>query len=724
MRRATEYRGYGMSSPTSAGALPAVAGEDPRLPNLFVIGAPKSGTTFLHGALGRVPTVYMSSVKEPGFFTSDRDQRRGLEYYLAAFFAKAGGHTVRGESTPWYLYSDVARQRIAALPAAEVPKLLVMVRLPGDRALSMYCDQVRLNRESRSFADAVAVEVAAIEAGHVEPDVRRRYVWGGLYSEHIERWRATFGSDNLHVVVLEELTADPTRAWRDIATFLGHDLGPVRFGDVSEQEWNRGGSLRWPRVDAFIRSFEGRNSPLVEGAKRVLPPGFHRRVLQQVGRVNRGAVSDRADRVSKATLDSLDDFYRPEVERLETLLGRPLTVWSPETETLTGAARASDVPLQVLGEGTDPRTMRILHLVARSHRRGAEQVALELANELDRRGHHNRVVALGPASGGGHEAGLFPLVGSRGMGLFDLITRVRSVRRLLAEEPVDVVLAHGGWAAQIVALAAPRGGPILVWQRILGFPPEVWGPGRRRWWQAIARRFDVGVALTADLEAELRRLGFDGPVWIIPNSRQPDRFLDLDRTEAATRLRTEVGVAKDVALIGFVGHLVHQKRPERAIEVLARVLDRGRSAHLVIAGDGELRSELELDVRNRGLTHSVTFLGHRDDVEWVLGAVELTLLTSDTEGIPGVAIESLMAGCPVITFPVGGVCEVVDDGVTGVVLDRHDQALMAEAVLKLLDDDDTRRAMGREGRLQTARFSASATAEIYAERLAALLDVP
>ena len=353
MRRATEYRGYGMSSPTSAGALPAVAGEDPRLPNLFIIGAPKSGTTFLHGALGRVPTVYMSSVKEPGFFTSDRDQRRGLEYYLAAFFAKAGGHTVRGESTPWYLYSDVARQRIAALPAAEVPKLLVMVRLPGDRALSMYCDQVRLNRESRSFADAVAVEVAAIEAGHVEPDVRRRYVWGGLYSEHIERWRATFGSDNLHVVVLEELTADPTRAWRDIATFLGHDLGPVRFGDVSEQEWNRGGSLRWPRVDAFIRSFEGRDSPLVEGAKRVLPPGFHRRILQQVGRVNRGPVSDRADRVNKATLDSLDDFYRPEVERLETLLGRPLTVWSPETETLTGAARASDVPLQVLGEGTD-----------------------------------------------------------------------------------------------------------------------------------------------------------------------------------------------------------------------------------------------------------------------------------------------------------------------------------------------------------------------------------
>jgi len=70
--------------------------------------------------------------------------------------------------------------------------------------------------------------------------------------------------------------------------------------------------------------------------------------------------------------------------------------------------------------------------------------------------------------------------------------------------------------------------------------------------------------------------------------------------------------------------------------------------------------------------------------------VELMLLTSDAEGIPGVAIESLMAGCPVVSFPVGGVDEVVDEGVTGLVVPRHDPALMADAVAALLDDDDRR----------------------------------
>lgn len=713
-----------MPTPTSAGVSSADTGDEQRIPNFFVIGVPKAGTTFVHNALSLAPAVYMSSVKEPGFFTSTRDQRRGLDYYLAAYFSRSKGHVIRGESTPWYIYSDLARERIAALPVAAAPKLLVMVRRPSARALSMYRDQVRLNREPRSFEKAVEGEVTGIAAGRLDPDVRKRYVWGGLYTDHIERWRAEFGSENLHVMVVEELTADPVREWRALAEFLGHDLGPSRFGDVSEQDRNPGGELRWPRVDAFIRSFEGRESPLVESAKRVLPPGLHRRVLQQVGRLNRTVATDRAALVDEPTLAKLDEFYQPEIERLEALIGRPITMWSGAEEAVDPIS-GTDVASPPARSGVDPRAIRILHLVARSHRRGAELVAVELADELDRRGHHNRVVALGPARGGGHEAGLLPLDASRGVGLFDLISRVRKVRRLLAEDPVDVVLAHGGWAAQVVALAAPRGErPLLVWQRILGFPPEVWRPGRRRWWQAVARRFDVGVALTADLEAEMRRLGFGGPVWIIPNSRQPDRFLDLDRPAAAARLRAEVGIDDDVALIGFVGHLVDQKRPEKAIQVLAGVLDRGRSAHLVIAGDGDLRAMLELEVRNRGLEHSVTFLGHRSDVERVLGALELSLLTSDAEGIPGVAIESLMAGCPVVSFPVGGVREVVEDGVTGLVLDRHDPAIMAEAVVTLLDDDATRRAMGREGRLQAARFSASATAEIYAERLAALLDAP
>jgi len=368
---------------------------------------------------------------------------------------------------------------------------------------------------------------------------------------------------------------------------------------------------------------------------------------------------------------------------------------------------------------TGERSLRILHVVSRSHRRGAELVATELADELDRRGHRNRLVALSPAVDSDPERVLTPLVTSPRVGRHQLLPLAWRLRRLLADEPVDVVMAHGGWPAQAVALAAPRRGPLLVWQRILGFPDKIWGPVRRRWWATVARRFDAAVALTGDLAEELHRLGFGGRVWVIPNSRKPERFLGIDRPTAARELRGELDVPADVPLLGFVGHLVHQKRPERAVEVVALLRAQGRDVHLVVAGDGPLRRELEVLAVSRGVAASVSFLGHRPDVESVLGGVDVAVLTSDAEGIPGVAIEALMAGCPMVSVPVGGVDEVVDHGLTGLVVEDHHPASMATAVAGLLDDEAVRSAMSSECRRRAHRFTASDTAAVYAERLIA-----
>jgi glycosyltransferase involved in cell wall biosynthesis len=379
------------------------------------------------------------------------------------------------------------------------------------------------------------------------------------------------------------------------------------------------------------------------------------------------------------------------------------------------------VAVDVTRRPADPTPLRILHVVSRSQRRGAELVALELADELDRRGHRNRVVALAPAFDGRREPGLMPLGTSRGQRPPDLLAAAWRVRRLLAAEPPDVVLAHGGWPTQVVALAAGRRGPLLVWQRILGFPDKMWRPLRRHWWSVVARRVGAAVALTADQEGELRRLGYRGPVWVIPNFRKPDRFRTVPRAVAAARVRAEVGVPDGTPLLGFVGHLVRQKRPDRALDVVAQLQRRGCAAHLVVVGAGPLRTDLETQAQRLGLDGAVTFLGERDDVEWLLGGVDLALLTSEAEGIPGVAIEAVMAGCPVVSVPVGGVAEVIEDGATGLVLDTDDPAAMAQAVARLLADDDAREALSRESRSRADRFSASAAAAAYAERLTAAL---
>jgi glycosyltransferase involved in cell wall biosynthesis len=346
---------------------------------------------------------------------------------------------------------------------------------------------------------------------------------------------------------------------------------------------------------------------------------------------------------------------------------------------------------------------------------------MELADELERLGHRNRLVALSPALDGGRDPELEPMGRSLRDGPLELATLAWRLRRLLAGDATDVVLAHGSWPAAVAALAVPRRGPLLVWQRILGLPDKVWGGVRRRWWASVARRVDAAVALTDGHAVELHRLGFRGPVWVIPNFRKPDRFRDVDRATAAARLRAEVGVPEGVPLIGFVGHLVQQKRVDRALDVLALLGARGCTAHLVISGTGALRPELEAHAERLGIAGAVTFLGHRDDVEWVFGGVDVALLTSETEGIPGVAIEALMAGCPMVTVPVSGAADVVEDRVTGVLLDSFEPAAMADAVAWLLNDAELRAAMSRASRMRADRFSASTAAVAYAERLTSAL---
>jgi len=303
---------------------------DQRTPNLFIIGAPKAGTTFVHHALALDDQVYMSEVKEPGFFTNSRDYIRGLEYYLNAYFARAGGRAVRGESTPWYLYSAMARRRIADVAFAEEPRFLVLVRRPSTRALSMFRDQVRTNRERRTFEQAVDDELALLQTDELHPDVRKRYVWCGLYAEHIERWRADYGEDNVHVAVFEDLLSEPEAVWTELGAFLGAPLGPSRFDDVSERDRNPRGRLRWPRLDAGIRSLEGRDNPVLEGVKRALPPGLHRRVLQRIGRLNRNPEPLVDEAMNDELQERIDHSCQADTQRLEKIIGRSLG-WSADT---------------------------------------------------------------------------------------------------------------------------------------------------------------------------------------------------------------------------------------------------------------------------------------------------------------------------------------------------------------------------------------------------------
>jgi glycosyltransferase involved in cell wall biosynthesis len=372
-----------------------------------------------------------------------------------------------------------------------------------------------------------------------------------------------------------------------------------------------------------------------------------------------------------------------------------------------------------LSVGGYNKAMRIVHVVSRSQRRGAERAAVDLAEELDALGHENHLISLVEGMDGTEDATLPALVHSPSLGWGARALSVWRLGRYLARHQPEVVLAHGGSAAQVSIATPTRNRPPVVWQQILPFPDKIARQPRRALWKAVTRGIDGSIALTDDAAAAVRDLGFAGPVWVIPNFRRPHRFEAVDRVAAARALRAEAGVPETTRVIAFVGYLVPQKRPERALDVLEGVRRAGVDAHLVIAGDGPLRPVLERAIAERDLAASVSLLGHRDDVENVFGGADVAIMTSEVEGIPGVAIEAAMAGCPFVTFPVGGVGEVVDDGATGIVLDRPDTALMANRTAELLRDERRRRAMADEARRRSSRFTAHDRVTAYNDALAA-----
>lgn len=364
--------------------------------------------------------------------------------------------------------------------------------------------------------------------------------------------------------------------------------------------------------------------------------------------------------------------------------------------------------------------LRVLHVVSRSQRRGAEIAALELAGELDTLGYENRVVALAPDIGGGAVPEL-PLLTRGDLGPIDRLRSAFALRREVRAWKPDVILAHGGTAAMVGVLARTATETRVVWQRILELNPRaVQVPGRLRW-RAVARSVDAVVAITDHLAEEMATLGFRGPVWRIPNMRVQARFAGLDRVAAGRELREKLQIGPDTGIVGLVGHLVEQKRPERAVAAFEHLRRSSLDVHLVVAGDGPRRAAVEEAVRAAKLTKHVTLLGHLTDVPQLLAGLDVVVVTSDSEAMTGAVIEAQMAGCPVVSFPLDGALDAIDQGRSGVVLSQPDTGELALEVASLLRDGPRLESMSKRAIEHAATFATEVLVREYDSRLRELV---
>lgn len=187
----------------------------------------------------------------------------------------------------------------------------------------------------------------------------------------------------------------------------------------------------------------------------------------------------------------------------------------------------------------------------------------------------------------------------------------------------------------------------------------------------------------------------------IPLLEQPDR------NEVRAELVRTFGLPESSAIVGIVAHMRPQKRHDLLIRAFAKALDRFPDSRLLIVGGGETETRMRQLAADLGAADRVVFAGFQPEARRMMRGMDVFALPSDVEGEPVSVMEAMDAGLPVLACRTGGIPEIVEDGITGILTRPGDLDGFALALESLLGDARLRKRMGEAGRARVReKFSA------------------
>jgi glycosyltransferase involved in cell wall biosynthesis len=304
----------------------------------------------------------------------------------------------------------------------------------------------------------------------------------------------------------------------------------------------------------------------------------------------------------------------------------------------------------------------------------------------------------------------------------------RAVGERLREARYDVLHAH--WlvpnAALVAGIARAHATPLVI--SLHGsdvFLAERLAPLRPLARRALALSGAV-TACSSDLRRRAVRLGArEDRARTVPYGVDAEAFAPREHDVEA---RARLGVPEGALLVLALGRLVEKKGFAHLIDAAAAL---GGRIHVAIAGDGDLRAELEARARSAGAPVRFTGTLDRDEIARALGAADVVAVPSvvdrggNVDGLPNVVLEALAAGRPVVASRVAGIPDVIEDGVNGLLVPQADAISLAAALRRLADEPATRARLGcaaRRDALTRLPWTTAARAleECYAQ--AATLD--
>lgn len=304
---------------------------------------------------------------------------------------------------------------------------------------------------------------------------------------------------------------------------------------------------------------------------------------------------------------------------------------------------------------------------------------------------------------------------------FHQIARFRQVRRFVRDRRPDVLHAYFFWPVLYGRLLRAAGTvPRLVENREdEGF---AWGAHEYAWLRLTRRIPDAVVCVSeAVRRVVLERERLDpARTTVVRNGIEAP---EPGSGEVVVELRRELGIPEGAPVAGMVANLNRAvKGVDRFLEAIPRILEVVPGARFVVVGGGEDEEALREAARRAGLGERVSFPGYREDVHAFYRLMDVSVLTSHSEGLSITLLEAMSHGLPVVATRVGGNPEVVAEGETGYLVPADDLGAFARRVVELLLSRDLREAMGRAGRSRvlaefTLRGAAGRYRRLYRELL-------
>jgi glycosyltransferase involved in cell wall biosynthesis len=357
---------------------------------------------------------------------------------------------------------------------------------------------------------------------------------------------------------------------------------------------------------------------------------------------------------------------------------------------------------------------KVFHVITKLELGGAQKVTLMTLERLPRE-HYELGLVTGPEGLLVDWANRIPDL--KRVWMPSLIREVRPVEDLTAfwkmvqlfrRERPQVVHTHSSKAGILGRWAARIAGVPFIFHTAHGFGfHDFQRPMVKRfyvWLERVTTKITTKLVVVSFANADKGEKNgvFRPGDWIL--CRDAISVTEFMQPGVRRQKLAEWGVPGDKVIVGMIACFKPQKSPVDFVDVAARVLKQNDRAHFVLAGDGELRPEIEARIREHGIEKGITLLGWQTDMPEVYRNLDVVVLTSLWEGLPCVFSEAMAGELPIVATNVDGAREAIVHEDNGFLHEPHDVEGMAQSVLQLVNNPDLRQQMGRRGKSRVMEF--------------------